>query len=227
MRAVLESVASTSNCTWTLAPRAMSRPKFLGMISTPRAALAVRASSGLRSGGQETTWKEMDARNASAKSPRRGRIVQILNHQRQVMHGQRDGRRKQKQEDQRQHQRQRQRQAVAHQLGQLFACLREDASHASVLRRELAFLPGLLHHCDENVFQRIALFVDLAHRARPRRAAFRQAAFPRPPPRRRRSHAAGRRTARRASDPSALSAGRPRAAAGPRATPAGARPAGL
>ncbi len=98
------------------------------------------------------------------------------------MHGQRDGGREQEQQDQGQQQRQGQRQAVADQLGQVFAGLRKYSSHVSILATpnelprtgqearptsilggELTLLAGLLHHRDEDIFQRIALLVNLAH----------------------------------------------------------------
>ena len=160
--AVFESEASTSSCTGEGVPRAMSRPKVAGMISAARALLEVRASSGLRSTGQETTWKVTDARKASMKSCEAGGLIEVLHDDGQVVHRQGDGRSEQDEQNQREHQRQGQRAVVAHDLGQFFAGLRKDSSHryalSVVFAGELALLPRLLDHADEDVFEREAPF---------------------------------------------------------------------
>ena len=64
-RAEFASDPSTRNCTGVSTPRAMSRPKCAGMMSTARAALEASAASGFRSTGQDTTRSEIEVRKAS------------------------------------------------------------------------------------------------------------------------------------------------------------------
>src|SRR5580658_2254849 len=65
--AVLESEASISICTGELTPRAMSRPKWAGMISAARAMFDVKAVSGCLSTGNGTMRNVFDPRKASIR----------------------------------------------------------------------------------------------------------------------------------------------------------------
>src|SRR5580698_7387574 len=65
--AVLESEASISICTGELTPRAMSRPKWAGMIRAARAMFDVNAVSGCRSTEKGTMRKVFEPRNASIR----------------------------------------------------------------------------------------------------------------------------------------------------------------
>ena len=65
--AVFASEASIRIWTGELTPRARSRPKWGGMMSTARAALEASASSADLFTGQATTWKVIEARKASMK----------------------------------------------------------------------------------------------------------------------------------------------------------------
>ena len=128
------------------------------MISAARATLDVKGLLGLavRRPGDDVE-RDRGAEGVD-EIARGGGVVEILDDDRQVVDRERDRSAEQEQQNQRQQQRQREREAVADDLGQLLAGLRENASHDASPRRLAQLCPAgaPFRRRDEDVFEREA-----------------------------------------------------------------------